>query len=449
MMPSEKVLDSSKTNDAILQRPRLPPKSNDLSSLYPKLFGIIAVVIFFFPVVSAKPTPDQLNPCKPNQHWVEKENGSHWCIDCGTCPEGQGLSVECGGSELLPFNSMVNCVACIEGVTFSRYGDSSSCLPCTSCSKGQVVEQSCSPKWDIKCASNCSSKDRYYDVDKGDCLKCSRCCGDDADVVVKECKEKLGAGSNMICSFDSSVNRCDQTTPQPTRTNSHVSRKEDVPYSTQYRDHSAQANDQDYLAATVIPVVIMVVLVVCVCLYFFKKRLAEMLSWCHCAVEEEDHHELAVLEDASSTDDNSKGNLEEGDKSYQPGKIISDSEEPLLKESVPEILDDTETIKKKGSKPLGSLLECESYQYLKKICDRLDAPMAGVGDYRDVCSSYGIDRYQIASIYEKQRDGPSRALIDHLAATHEQLTVAEFVVVVRKVAKRGDVAKLLEEYDLL
>lgn len=42
---------------------------------------------------------------------------------------------------------------------------------------------------------------RYYDVDKGDCLKCSRCCGDDADVMVKECKEKLGAGSNMICSF--------------------------------------------------------------------------------------------------------------------------------------------------------------------------------------------------------------------------------------------------------
>lgn len=75
--------------------------------------------------------------------------------------------------------------------------------------------------------------------------------------------------------------------------------------------------------------------------------------------------------------------------------------------------------------------------------------MAGVGDYRDVCSSYGIDRYQIASIYEKHRDGPSRALIDHLAATHEQLTVAEFIIVVRKVAKRGDVAKLLEKYDML
>lgn len=98
------------------------------------------------------------------------------------------------------------------------------------------------------------------------------------------------------------MNRCDQTTPQPTPTNSHVSRKEDTPYSTQYSDRSTQAKDQDYLAATVIPMVIMVVLVVCVCLCSFKKRLVEMLSWCHCAVEEEDHHELAVLEDASSTD---------------------------------------------------------------------------------------------------------------------------------------------------
>ena len=75
--------------------------------------------------------------------------------------------------------------------------------------------------------------------------------------------------------------------------------------------------------------------------------------------------------------------------------------------------------------------------------------MAGVGDYRDVCSHYDIDHYEKAAVYERHKDGPSRALIDHLAATHDQLTVAEFVTVVRKVAKRGDVAKLLEEYDLL
>ena len=62
--------------------------------------------------------------------------------------------------------------------------------------------------------------------------------------------------------------------------------------------------------------------------------------------------------------------------------------------------------------------------------------MAGVGDYLNVCSYYAFDYYEIASIYEKQRDGPSRALIDYLPATREQLTVAKFVTVARKVAKR-------------
>ena len=78
---------------------------------------------------------------------------------------------------------------------------------------------------------------------------------------------------------------------------------------------------------------------------------------------------------------------------------------------------------------------------------RLDTTTAGAGDYRDVCFHYGINRYEIASVYEKHSDGPSRALIDHLAATHVQLTVADFVGVVRNVAERDDVAKVLEEYD--
>ena len=72
--------------------------------------------------------------------------------------------------------------------------------------------------------------------------------------------------------------------------------------------------------------------------------------------------------------------------------------------------------------------------------------MAGVGDYRDVCFHYGIDRNKIA-LYERHGDGPSRTLIEYLAATHVHLTVADFVGVVRNVAERDDVAKILEEYD--
>ena len=98
------------------------------------------------------------------------------------------------------------------------------------------------------------------------------------------------------------------------------------------------------------------------------------------------------------------------------------------------------------SKLLSSLLEFESHRYLKEVCVRLDTTMAGVGDYRDVCFHYGIDRNKIA-LYERHGDGPSRTLIEYLAATHVHLTVADFVGVVRNVAERDDVAKILEEYD--
>ena len=56
---------------------------------------------------------------------------------------------------------------------------------------------------------------RYYDESKGDCLKCSKCCNDHQDVVESECIEKLGSQSSMICSFHSSVNRCNiKSTPK-------------------------------------------------------------------------------------------------------------------------------------------------------------------------------------------------------------------------------------------
>ena len=74
-------------------------------------------------------------------------------------------------------------------------------------------------------------------------------------------------------------------------------------------------------------------------------------------------------------------------------------------------------------------------------------PIVFVGDYHDVCSHYDIDSFQVAAVYEKHDGGPSKALLEHLAASHEQLTVAEFARVLRKIAKRGDIAKILEEYD--
>ena len=72
--------------------------------------------------------------------------------------------------------------------------------------------------------------------------------------------------------------------------------------------------------------------------------------------------------------------------------------------------------------------------------------MPGVGDYRDVCLHYGIDSFIVTAVFEKDEAGPSRALLEHLAAARPRLTVAEFVGVLRKIAGREDVAKLLTEH---
>ena len=54
---------------------------------------------------------------------------------------------------------------------------------------------------------------RYFDDERG-CLNCS-CCGDGNNTVEEECKRKLGAGSNMICSFNRSATGCEFITPSP------------------------------------------------------------------------------------------------------------------------------------------------------------------------------------------------------------------------------------------
>lgn len=98
------------------------------------------------------------------------------------------------------------------------------------------------------------------------------------------------------------------------------------------------------------------------------------------------------------------------------------------------------------SKPLSSLLEKESD--LQKICERLDTSMPAVGHYRAVALYYGSNHYQIVSVFEKHSGGPSRALIEWLAAEQTKITVEEFASVVGKEAKRNDVVELLEAYDL-
>ena len=101
------------------------------------------------------------NPCKKTQHWVENAEGPPQCIDCQACPPGQTISPECGNSKPLTPNTTVFCVPCQLGKSFSSEYSISVCIPCSSCSKDQVVIKNCTRQADIKCGKKCYSKDRY------------------------------------------------------------------------------------------------------------------------------------------------------------------------------------------------------------------------------------------------------------------------------------------------
>lgn len=117
-------------------------------------------------------------------------------------------------------------------------------------------------------------------------------------MVEVECQEKLGPGSNMICSFDSSVNRCDKSTNlrslhklttianQITATHdnytspSQGSKSEQTLPPTESNDLS-QKKDQDFWTAAIIPVVILALMAICGCVYVYKTRHANACFWCH------------------------------------------------------------------------------------------------------------------------------------------------------------------------
>ena len=144
--------------------------------------------------------------------------------------------------------------------------------------------------------------DRYYDVDKGDCFPCTKCCNDELDVVENECKEKLGTRSNRICSFHSSVNRCDKSTAisqEPTTTTHQSSITDDyttpsqgskhehtVPPTAQPSHHFTQTKatkQQDFLTPISVSVALILALliIVAVFLYIRKARQKANYLWCY------------------------------------------------------------------------------------------------------------------------------------------------------------------------
>ncbi|XP_067041678.1 uncharacterized protein [Acropora muricata] len=170
----------------------------------------IGLLLFFGSHLEAADPARKL--CLDNQFIVVHADGNTTCEDCGPCPPGQQHSHVCGG-HIYPNASLV-CELCPEN-TFSSHEDTSRCVPCSSCAEGQVVLHSCTKTQDVVCEKKCSGRNSYFD-ESGFCLPCSKCCGDGNDKVEDECKSKLGAASENVCTFNQSRNLCDIESTTPT-----------------------------------------------------------------------------------------------------------------------------------------------------------------------------------------------------------------------------------------
>lgn len=136
----------------------------------------------------------------------------------------------------------------------------------------------------------------------GECLPCSKCCGDNQDLVEVECQEKRGPGSNMICSFDTSVNRCGEVTNLRTLhkltavekeltaspdnyTSSSQGPKRDQTEPPTKSNNLSQRKEQDFWTAAIISVVILALMSICGCAYIYKTGHANGCVWSHSDAE--------------------------------------------------------------------------------------------------------------------------------------------------------------------
>lgn len=394
--------------------------------------------------------------CTVTQLTIIRGDGTTQCEDCPKCPPGQGLSLKCGS--LIPDpETHITCEHCSPGESYSDKDDILQCKECDSCMEGQDVVHPCDERTNVECGKSCSSPNRYFDKKRG-CLNCS-CCGEGNHTVEEECKRKLGAGSNMICSFNSSAPGCEFTSPlpqaDPTRshvvttrlvdqsssdfitpspqteiTSSHVvtaglfnqsissrdfitpsqqtvtTTNQDAATSkpvTSSINHPKKINEPSLIAVVIISFLVLFGIVVAT-LYFLHPESMQRCWKCR--------NEAAI--------DPQMG-IELG---QNPGERT-----PMVP---------------KDSKLLSRLLEDEA---IENVCDALDTRRKGRRNYENVAKHYCFNIYQIEARLERSPRGPSRELIEWLSAYRPEMTIEEFARVVEGTTKRTSVVDLLREFD--
>ena len=88
-----------------------------------------------------------------------------------------------------------------------------------------------------------------------------------------------------------------------------------------------------------------------------------------------------------------------------------------------------------------------SYEIYTEVCQRLNIKYIGHGNYYQVAHSYGVEDHTIRSCFQGTDGGPSAALFEYLKADQPELTVKEFITVLKKNKVHKAIISKLEAFD--
>ena len=117
-------------------------------------------------------------------------------MDCFTCAEGEGLTVNCG-SVITP-QTPISCKPCVLGETYSPANEPGACKDCQNCDEYQETIEACTLTSKARCGK--CKVGAYSDAILPMCVPCSQCCNDGNDIVIPTCQVR-GVPKDKQCSY--------------------------------------------------------------------------------------------------------------------------------------------------------------------------------------------------------------------------------------------------------
>ena len=141
------------------------------------------------------------------------------CVPCPECPEGQGLTPQCGSK--VSNDTKIECVQCQANVSYSNSHGIESCRACQVCGLKNVI-QHCSPIKNRICGTKCPQG--YFLDDNHICQECYFCCGNVSEAQRRQGCKDIGMSRDWQCEKTRQNHRCyrnlKKRTTLPTRTKS-------------------------------------------------------------------------------------------------------------------------------------------------------------------------------------------------------------------------------------